>query len=145
VGKLGVFPPGPWDGEIQELSFWIESPTYGAEGYRGHAIRHDTLGHWCGYIDLPADHPWCSADTIHDVRMAGVDVHGGITYVGRSPDTGRVRIGFDCAHAGDLVPGLQKFLPPEYAEYDDASVYRPIEYVVDEIHKLGRAAEEAAT
>ena len=65
-------------------------------------LRRGPIGAWCGYvyvgdIDPPKD-GWDNT----------VDVHGGITW--DDEDTrflaGGHWIGFDCAHAGDYVPGL---------------------------------------
>jgi len=62
------------------------------------------LGHYCGYVEVPKDHPahGLSYDEID------VDVHGGLTY-GQVSDNGTI-FGFDCAHVGDFVPSIVIFL-----------------------------------
>jgi hypothetical protein len=97
------------------------------------------LGHWCGYVLLPEDHPW------HGKCYDDIDVdyvHGGLTYVGTANDEelGNLnlwRIGFDCAHAGDLVPGSK-------SSYD-GDVYRTQDYVTRETEKLAELAHQAVT
>jgi hypothetical protein len=67
-------------------------------------IKHDSLGHLCGYIGLPKTHKSYGVD---DYRCE-VDVHGGWTYSYDHAPTfkpdGFWWLGFDCAHAGDIVP-----------------------------------------
>lgn len=74
------------------------------------------MGHWCGYVGVPEGHPlFGQGDS--DGLFA---VHGGITFAGacqedkehgvcHAPLPGRPEkvwwLGFDCAHAGDLMPG----------------------------------------
>jgi hypothetical protein len=89
--------------------------------------RHDQLGHLCGYVGVPAGHPWHGLH--YDAVGNGpkpddydeewwIDVHGGLTYAngctGHDPATSICHVpndgepddvwwlGFDCAHAGDL-------------------------------------------
>lgn len=71
------------------------------------ALRHPSLGHWCGYVGVPSDHPAFGKD--YD-SAGDFEVHGGLTYAEnhlpqREPD-GRWWLGFDCAHLGDYVPHL---------------------------------------
>lgn len=73
--------------------------------YRGiacHVLRYERgSGHWCGYVQIPDDHPWrhFSAPETEDL-----DVHGGLTGGGGHGEENESWIGFDCAHAGDLNP-----------------------------------------
>lgn len=72
---------------------------------------------WNGYVGLPLGHPLYGM-TLDDVEDLA-DVHGGISWAdyslpGREPD-GNWWIGFDTAHHGDMVPGIDK-LPPETQE-----------------------------
>lgn len=72
-------------------------------------VQHPELGHWCGYVVLPPDHPMVGKD-YDDIP---VDVHGGLTYADdHVPRQERVQgwvVGFDCAHLGDHVPGLSNY------------------------------------
>ena len=68
------------------------------------AIRHPTLGHWCGYVGVPAGH-LAYGVAYDDVE---VRVHGGLTFAGTWDDEeGDLWwLGFDCAHYGD-TPDVQ--------------------------------------
>jgi hypothetical protein len=67
--------------------------------YKGFTLearrKLDGMGHWCGYISHP------SKEIMSAVYAQ--DVHGDWTYDDEK------KVGFDCAHAGDFVPGLSKF------------------------------------
>jgi hypothetical protein len=103
-------------------------------GYQCLAYRHPSLLHWCGYVGLPEGH------ASHGKGYDDIDanVHGGLTYA-RShapycePD-GCWWIGFDCAHAGDLTPGVGRLTGRESAFEGDQ--YRDINYVVAECESL---------
>ena len=89
--KLHAFGYGPW----------VEEVDYAKWEYKGiicQAQRND-LGCWCGYIEVPKDHPWFDED---ETNMT-VDVHGGLTYAGNRFDEHFV-VGFDCAHSSDICP-----------------------------------------
>jgi hypothetical protein len=128
------------------------------------------MGHWCGYIAVPAGHPWYlserGSDTFRDVR-----VHGDITYadecagvichVPRPGEPDSVWwVGFDCGHIWDLSPrmlavegmlaGLDDI--PEAAREAFRKAWRPIGeihqyktagYVRAEVFELARQAREA--
>lgn len=110
-----------------------------SHGFPTAIIRHNELGHLCGYVGVPSNHPkaFLSYEDLH------ADVHGGLTY-GRDrlpceqPD-GYSWYGFDCAHVGDYIPNLA-FRSPLLA---GSETYRDIAYVRAEIEKL--AAFFAAT
>jgi hypothetical protein len=62
-------------------------------------------------------------------------VHGGLTWASNhaaqeKPD-GNWWFGFDCAHSGDLVPGLQGYSCPIHGD-----IYRTQSYVVAECQSL---------
>lgn len=104
-----------------------------ATGLRCLILKHDTLGHLCGYVAVPPEHPFhgISYDEAHDRVSGGVDVHGGLTFEGRSrlADSDQWFFGFDCAHLGDAIPGIDGF-------EDDGAVYRDEAYVTAECEKL---------
>lgn len=106
-------------------------------------------GHLCGYVSVPEIHPafgkkvWgFGEESEYDqiqLRVFGLDVHGGITYSEKGlPRAIHDRIGevwtfgFDCAHAGDLRP--------EWPE--DGGTYRHLEYVKAEVESLARQLAE---
>jgi len=108
-------------------------------------IKHPQMGHLCGYVGVPAEHPWykmkynqclegCEGEpnsldpTIttwhcsHDTPECLIDVHGGLTYSGMGDDeylpAGYWWFGFDCAHAWDLIPGLPNLSGGSYKDKD---------------------------
>jgi hypothetical protein len=113
----------PWESE-PDSSCWVDPET------RSQCMaRRGPSGHWCGYVGLPRDHPAFGVDD-GDVD---VDVHGGLTFSGTvdvDPE-GLWWLGFDCAHLGDLVPGLDRI----GAVVGD-SVYRDLDYVRGECARL---------
>ena len=80
-------------------------------------MRTGPMGNLNGYIGVEKGHPWWG-ETYWDLD---VDVHGGLTYTGEErPGTwdkdGRWWLGFDTAHAGDVVPKIEELLADHYAE-----------------------------
>ena len=80
-----------------ELILAVEGDFY-TENYRGckiEVIRHPSLLHLNGYISFPSG----------NISKRCIDTlfcHGGITY--EEEDNGKIIIGFDTAHLGDLSP-----------------------------------------
>lgn len=99
------------------------------------AIRkHPEMGHLCGYVGVPRDHPWygfqynqclqgCKGEpnSIKPDLISWlcdhekpetllVEVHGGLTFSGEGDGEylpkGFWWFGFDCAHLGDLMPNF---------------------------------------
>ena len=94
-------------------------------------IRHRDMFHLCGYVQVDD----LQDQTIEDL---GVDVHGGITFFGKPHDVeGGKWVGFDCAHAFDLAPGMRYVV-----EFDQ--IYRTFNYVEQECAKLARQVEDIA-
>jgi hypothetical protein len=92
------------------------------------------MGAWCGYVGTPPGHPWRDRDLEGDGAPA---VHGGVTYqapchgdVCHVPSPGEpddvMWIGFDCAHAGDLILIYQ----------GGSGVYRDVAYARGEVEQL---------
>jgi hypothetical protein len=105
-------------------------------------VRKDShLGHLCGYIVIPKEHPFYGMYRDH-IPLA---VHGGITYANHEDDD--YVIGFDCAHAEDLVPGIVRDL--ELAGYVTGvmrrfpfpATYKDLSYVKGEISHMIRQVE----
>ena len=69
-------------------------------------IMNNGLGFRCGYVRVPAGHPW------HGEMNIDADVHGGITFAApdrqcdQPGDDDSWWIGFDTAHAGDAPDPL---------------------------------------
>ena len=112
---------GEWSGEPDLLEFE-------ALGFKCKVMRNTSLGHLCGYIAIGADHPWhgkCCSEI-------DADVHGGLTYCKDG------EVGFDCAHAGDLVPKMSYLQTADLGE-----TYKGLGFVVGELISLAKQAKEA--
>src|SRR6266481_10122967 len=66
-------------------------------------VTHNRMGFRCGYVRLPAGHPWHGKG----YDEIGPEVHGGLTFADHDVDCGKGGddsawwIGFDCAHYMD--------------------------------------------
>ncbi len=89
---------------IQELKELIESEgnerTFYYKNIRCLILRDPSMLHLCGYVDLPKEVPIYGKSS-DEIR---VYAHGGINWSEKTED-GFWRIGFDCMHGNDLVPG----------------------------------------
>ena len=131
------------------MSF-IFSKEKGLEPYSFLILKNDTLGTLCGYVGIPESHIFyrkhynqyldeCS-DYIVYRKGEGqssieslLSVHGGVTFTGNTlegMDPHLWYIGFDCAHAGDLI----LYLPLNIRSWDD--VFRDEIYVMKELESL---------
>lgn len=144
------FPDGPWDDE-PDLCIWQEPET----GYLC-AITRPRLGTLAGYVAVPNDHPLHGVNYVeYTDNLSRIDVHCGLTYSAPTPyiahgvpiaDIASIKFdgasnwwfGFDCAHSGDLSPGLSGFEPMPGEEYRD------IDYVRSETVNLARQLWEIA-
>ena len=83
---------GPWLTEPDHLEF----KHSGLSCY----LHRMEMGHWCGYVAVPAGHPMHGMDYNH----VNANVHGGLTYGRGEPPLWW--FGFDCAHHNDYLPGI---------------------------------------
>jgi len=126
---------GEWDSEPDELAFeHLGYPCLIVRNTRMFEKLGFRKGHLCGYLGVPAGHPW-HGENYDDVD---VSIHGGLTYDGdhaptKEPD-GNWWVGFDCAHLGDIVPGMKDF---------GESTYKNMEFVTKELHSLAAQADKA--
>ena len=123
---------GPWHKEPDKVQ-WEDAAT----GLPNLAVRGPVRA-WCGYVGVPSGH------ALYGVGYSDVEdsflVHGGLTFSGvcdeehpdkicHVPDSGEEKnvwwFGFDCAHAGDMVPRL----------WDDGE-YRTLGYVKEQCRLL---------
>ena len=133
--------PGPWQDEPDRVDF-VHAGFACLANRRG-----DELGHWCGYVGVPKEHPAYGKQG-EDVD---VEVHGGVNYAHKCageichvPAPGMPDdvwwLGFDCAHAGDLAPGLRAVLRrvgiPDREQSIFRDEYRTLAYVRREIESL---------
>lgn len=129
--------PGPWQDEP-------DHEQWSLHGYDCVAHRHPTLGHWCGYVGIPPNHP-ADGQSYDDLDIS---VHGGLTFSGYLTSlngAARLRnwkfVGFDCGHAGDLSPGLQHLAQsPQTGRYADT--YRTLSFVKKQVAFLAQQLYE---
>jgi hypothetical protein len=137
------WPQGEWDQEPDRIE-WRDG------GFPCLMSRHPTAGHWCGYIGVTKDHPWFNK-SYDDVDAS---VHGGLTYAAlceghichvpqESEDPNVWWLGFDCAHAGDMSPGIRGMLTGFGLEGAYRESYRNVDYVKAEVAELIKQAMEA--
>lgn len=127
----------PWEHEPDHVMFMSEA------GYVCEIKRHEAHKHLCGYIYIPFGHP-DYGKTYNELYEsdenwdAAPQVHGGWTYSrdGGDDDGGKFTIfGFDCAHAGDLSPGISDLLP-ERLRKDET--YRDIAFVTEQLENAAK-------
>lgn len=140
---------GPWTGEPDKVQ-WIDEAT----DLDCLAVRN-RLDAWCGYVGVPPGHQLHGLDyeAVHE-RLPDLDVHGGLTFaagcherengdgVCHVPAAGRPAdlwwIGFDCAHIGDVVPGMDAVRPdglpplPSRGHY----TYKDLGFIRTEVTRL---------
>lgn len=108
---------GPWGGEPDKVE-WRDAAT----GLPCIVRRSPTSGAWCGYVGVPAGHPYYGKD--YD-SIEGLSVHGGLTYAApcmehegehaicHAPlpgESDRVWwLGYDCGHQYDEVPAPSRY------------------------------------
>jgi hypothetical protein len=93
-------------------------------------VRNDFGGVLCGYVGVPEGHPWYHKNYEQIKNDDQVFVHGHTPKPGESDKVWW--LGFDCGHAGDIVPKKRDVLPSLYK----FGVYRNIDYVKSECEKL---------
>lgn len=132
-GDKSKWGDGPWVNEPDKKQWQDEETGLPC------LIHRNRLGALCGYVGVPAGHPWFEKDFL-DIYP---EVHGGLTYSGfcaahichvveDGEDDHVWWLGFDCAHGYDLCPNVR--LP------DDDVVYRTWEYAEEECRKLAKQA-----
>lgn len=136
---------GPWDEEPDRLEF--TDPDTGLPCL----IVRGPVGPLCGYVGVPAGHPWYGKD--YDSIEPYPDVHGGLTYSGKchypichEADEEVWWVGFDCGHLGDYTDmKIYAYMPEELrSRRHKQDVYRNIEYVKNEVARLAKQVKKAA-
>lgn len=120
------------------MSEWLDEPDWGEfkhASLKCLILRHSELGHLCGYVGLPKGHPCYGKDYNHIPYddLSPLEVHGGLTFSregnGDKWSEGYWWVGFDCAHAFDIVPYMPFPVPV-------SGTYRNFQYVKCEIKGL---------
>lgn len=138
---------GEWDDEPDKVQ-WQDKAT----GLPCLIVRNK-IGTLCGYVGIPEGHPYFEKDSEDDV--VDVRCHGGLTFSGHCQEHDKEHgichvpapgepdnvwwLGFDCAHAFDLMPHvmahIRNYDTHEMLKHD---VYRNLAYVKNECRKLAR-------
>ena len=130
----------PWEYE-PDLYEWTH------RGVECVARRNLTHGAWCGYVDIPRA-MWMKFnrnrfDTMIESIEQLITVHGGVTYNEYILDKNARRVGFDCAHGGDLMPKVSASLRGYSisTKYEDDpitiyDVYRDLAFVIAECESM---------
>lgn len=92
------------------------------------------MGALCGYVGVPETHG-AFEQNYEDLAVA---VHGGLTYAGACvEDQTKVWwFGFDCAHAGDYVPMMERWRRQECFARHEGEQYRDVPYVQHQCAQL---------
>lgn len=140
--KLEKYGPGPW----------VDEPDHVEWRHAGFVcmIHRNEMGVLCGYVGVPEGHPW------HGQGYDRVDaqVHGGLTYADHCaghichvPEEGEPDsvwwLGFDCAHAGDLLPRATRLFAGR--DHFNGDTYKDVVYVKAEVQELAEQAAKAAS
>jgi hypothetical protein len=125
-----LLPDRPWETEPDHKE-WREPTTK----YKCEVMRNSLTLTLCGYVTVPKKHHYYGLG-YNDVMA---NVHGGLTFSNAG------RFGFDCAHAGDLCPGIVLSIlktakdPAEYTQLTIAhDTYRTFDWVVKETEDLAK-------
>lgn len=119
--KKSPWGPGAWEYEVDEL-VWTDPAT----GFVCRALRNRHVGTWCGYVGVPEEHP--AYERGYDEM--GIAVHGGLSYgdYWKGDRSGPWFLGFDCSHAGDLMPAFPRL----------GGTYRTVQFVQEECRLLAQ-------
>lgn len=127
---------------------WLNEPNRVEFKYKGFdcLIVRNNSGALCGYAAMKPGHPWYEK---HYNSLQDVEVHGGVTYTDHcqgiichktDKEDNVWWIGFDCAHAYDLIPEFTRSNIFRELLGDAASssygTYKDISFVTKEIEKL---------
>lgn len=130
------WPKGEWDNEPEDR-YDFESAGFPC------FIHRSRLGNWCGYVGIPESHPYFGKD------YSGLDleVHGGLTFASKCregdhlchiPKPGQPDniwwLGFDCAHGGDLIPGITSF----FSHMESYETYKNKDFAMKETFNLAQ-------
>ena len=130
-------PDGPWHSELDRVEIQRDGICC--------VIDRERMGSWAGFVALPANHPWVANDLDPTLESGPWHeaAHEGITFCSQSSpisqetDDSVIWIGFDCAHAIDLIPA--------YAHVRSLGTYRDCAYALREVFRLADAARLAMT
>lgn len=99
--------------------------TWEYHGLKCEIIRNGDFGNWCGYVTIP------KIISTNIPEYLDMRVHGGLTADRKDSDGNRI-IGFDAAHAGDLIPGFNMY------GIHRGGIYRDKNFMIRETTSLAR-------
>jgi hypothetical protein len=133
------WPAGPWDGEPDRIE-WRHL------GVVCLMVRVEEIGTWCGYVGVPAGHPWHS----RYYKDIAADVIEGLNYsdacsppICHVPQPGEEHdlwwVGFNGLGARDLMPKFgDRFV------HVQGMRYRTVAFMKAEVERLAAQAVKAA-
>jgi pimeloyl-ACP methyl ester carboxylesterase len=136
------WPEGPWLTEPSRR-FWLTRA-----GLHAFILRHPEWGHLCGYVEYPLalQQAFADAEAQREYRLIYPDLpcHGGVSWYATTdefsdyarPEYDAQWVGFDCNHAMDYAPGLEKLFGSLLREY------RTFDFVISQCESLALAIRE---
>lgn len=125
--------PGPWNDGIKRSCFkYCE--------YKCNIVKTE-MGIYCGYVKIHRKNKlYKYLKNNKNFIEKNIDCHGGITFI--SVDNNNLKIGFDCAHHGDLIPTLLMVcgIITPYNTYKTAAFARL--QVINIVHQLVKIGEK---
>ena len=133
---------------------YVVEETFEYLDYECKVIFRD-LGHRCGYIKIPKDHPFY--DKGYDYCDRFVQCHGGLTYANKylcdeDCEDGEW-LGFDCAHCDDRldIEASKNYFPGAHSNrwyemlerLNDCGIVRTKEFCEEELKRLALQLETA--
>lgn len=113
------------------------------KGYQFNFVLQE-MGHFCAYVKIPKGHPYYGK-AYDDINL---NVHGGLTFSEHiKEDDPYIELGFtpgywvgwDYAHAGDLIPKLGNFLDVRTSTEKRWQPFEVIDHCKDAINQLMEA------
>lgn len=139
IADRSAWRPGPWDDEPDKVQ-WIDEAT----GF--HCIVLRQASHWCGYVGLPAGHPWREGEAPDGVPGVRAEIN-----YGPNPCSDDGMICHDVEHEDDVhwlgfdvASGSQE--PWECLgdrSWNSARPYHDLAYVRSATTNLAKAAASA--
>lgn len=94
-------------------------------------VRNGDMGNLCGYVYIPKYSKLCNFEE-HELP---VRPHGGVTFTSMTDDG--FKVGFDCAHSGDLVPRMVMLERKiGMSPLGGQDIYRDMKYVEKEVRQM---------
>lgn len=119
-------------------------------------VRSKSTGALCGYVGVPAGHPWHGQKYGSDA-LDSVEIHGGLTYSAPCVEGGHICHvpqpgepdevwwqGFDCGHSWDISPAFSGLYGFSTEPSSLGESYKTIAYVRSEVERLAEQAKEAS-